>query len=151
MWVEESIVKRHIRLKGVNGEFEGKVWENDTILRAGRLANLEIVLDDTSVSRRHAEVRSTPNGWRVRDLGSTNGTFLNGTRLGPGEWPMRLTTSCAAATSRWSSIFSRTARKKTTPACMIIYRCRRPPVFPGKTPSTDWPLIAIAAHVQASN
>jgi putative nucleotidyltransferase with HDIG domain len=82
-------VKRQIRLRGVNGDFEGKAWESDTILRAGRLATLEMCLDDSSVSRRHAEVRSTASGWRVRDLGSTNGTYLNGTRLGAGDWPLR--------------------------------------------------------------
>jgi HD-GYP domain-containing protein (c-di-GMP phosphodiesterase class II) len=82
-------VKRRIRLRGINGAVEGKTWDSDTILRAGRLATLEIVLEDSSVSRRHAEIRSTDQGWRVRDLGSTNGTFLNGTRLSPGEWPVR--------------------------------------------------------------
>jgi putative nucleotidyltransferase with HDIG domain len=59
------------------------------LLRVGRLDTLEIVLDDNSVSRCHAEIRATERGWRVRDLGSTNGTHLNGVRLGNGQWPLR--------------------------------------------------------------
>jgi HD-GYP domain-containing protein (c-di-GMP phosphodiesterase class II)/pSer/pThr/pTyr-binding forkhead associated (FHA) protein len=82
-------VKRRIRLRGINGNVDGKTWDSENLLRAGRLATLEIVLEDTSVSRRHAELRYTEKGWRVRDLGSTNGTYVNGTRLGPGEWPVR--------------------------------------------------------------
>src|ERR1039457_1132796 len=34
-----------------------------------------------SVSRRHALVEKTPNGWVVRDLGSANGTRVNGARV----------------------------------------------------------------------
>lgn len=49
---------------------------------------LELVLDYAWVSRRHAEVKKTPVGWRLRDLGSTNGTFLNGSRLSPGQFPL---------------------------------------------------------------
>ena len=58
-------------------------------MRVGRLDPLEIVLDDSSVSRYHAELCATERGWRVRDLGSTNGTRLNGVRLGNGQWPLR--------------------------------------------------------------
>ena len=83
-------MKRRIRLRGITGEVEGKIWESDTVLRAGRLSTLEVVLDDASVSRRHAELRANGNGWRVRDLGSTNGTYLNGARLGPGELPLKV-------------------------------------------------------------
>lgn len=82
-------MKRRIRLRGINGQIEGKQWETETLLRAGRLSSLEIVLEDSSVSRRHAEVRTVAGSWKVRDLGSTNGTYLNGTRLSPGEWPLR--------------------------------------------------------------
>src|SRR5437763_10146999 len=73
----------------MNGPLKGRTWESAELLRVGRLDALEIVLDDSSVSRNHAEVRATERGWRVRDLGSTNGTRLNGVRLGNGQWPLR--------------------------------------------------------------
>jgi HD-GYP domain-containing protein (c-di-GMP phosphodiesterase class II) len=82
-------MKRSIRLRGMNGPLKGRSWESTELLRVGRLEALEIVLDDQSVSRVHAEVRATDRGWRVRDLGSTNGTRLNGVRLGTGQWPLR--------------------------------------------------------------
>ena len=74
-----------IRLKGISGEVKGKAWEAGNLLRAGRLGTLEIVLEDSSVSRRHAEVRHADTGWWVRDLESTNGTYVNGVRLAAGE------------------------------------------------------------------
>jgi HD-GYP domain-containing protein (c-di-GMP phosphodiesterase class II) len=83
-------MKRSIRLRGMNGVLKGRTWEATDLLRIGRLDALEIVLDDNSVSRYHAEVRATDRGWRVRDLGSTNGTRLNGVRLGNGQWPLRV-------------------------------------------------------------
>ena len=82
-------MKRTIRLRGISGDIKGQTWESDALLRAGRLASLEIVLDDSSVSRRHAEVRYGDDGWFVRDLESTNGTYVNGVRIGPGEQAIR--------------------------------------------------------------
>src|SRR5207248_11767065 len=82
-------MKRSIRLRGVNGAVKGQAWECAGLLRVGRQDALEVVLDDDSVSRYHAEIRATDRGWRVRDLGSTNGTRLNGVRLGNGQWPLR--------------------------------------------------------------
>ena len=83
-------MKRSIRLRGMNGPLKGRTWDATELLRVGRLEALEVVLDDSSVSRYHAEVRATDRGWRVRDLGSTNGTRLNGVRLGNGQWPLRV-------------------------------------------------------------
>jgi HD-GYP domain-containing protein (c-di-GMP phosphodiesterase class II)/pSer/pThr/pTyr-binding forkhead associated (FHA) protein len=83
-------VKQYIRLKGISEDVKGKTWEADAVLRAGRLGSLEIVLDDTSVSRRHAELRyQSPTGWVVRDLESTNGTYINAVRVGAAEKPVR--------------------------------------------------------------
>ena len=83
-------MKRTIRLRGISPAIKGKVWESDSLLRAGRLSSLEIVLDDSSVSRRHAEVRAGSDGaWTVRDLESTNGTYINGARIGPGDHLVR--------------------------------------------------------------
>jgi hypothetical protein len=54
----------------------------------GRSRDCDIVLSDGNVSRRHAEVVSTPEGWAVKDLGSTNGVLLNGRRV-EGSGPLR--------------------------------------------------------------
>lgn len=44
----------------------------------GRAPDAAIRLTDASVSRRHAEIRRDGDGWAVVDLGSTNGTRVNG-------------------------------------------------------------------------
>jgi DNA-binding NtrC family response regulator len=47
----------------------------------GAHASCDLVLADPQVSRRHAELSVTPEGIRLRDLGSTNGTWYQGTRV----------------------------------------------------------------------
>jgi DNA-binding NtrC family response regulator len=42
----------------------------------------DLVIDDPEVSRRHAELAGTPEGVRVKDLGSTNGTWWQGSKVG---------------------------------------------------------------------
>lgn len=44
----------------------------------GRDTDSDIQVDDRQVSRRHAEITQTEEGYTLRDLGSKNGTFLNG-------------------------------------------------------------------------
>ena len=44
----------------------------------GRSRACEIVLDDPGVSRRHAELRLAQDAWVLEDLGSTNGSSVNG-------------------------------------------------------------------------
>ncbi len=47
-------------------------------VRIGRSADNDLVVDDLAVSRRHAELRAGPDGHDLVDLGSHNGTYLNG-------------------------------------------------------------------------
>jgi hypothetical protein len=47
----------------------------------GRSRDCDIVMTSTDVSRRHAEIRATPDGWAIHDLGSTNGVRVNGERV----------------------------------------------------------------------
>ena len=47
------------------------------VTTVGRHPDSTIFLDDVTVSRRHVEIEHTPSGYRVRDVGSLNGTYLN--------------------------------------------------------------------------
>ena len=51
------------------------------VTTAGRAPDSEIFLDDVTVSRRHAEVTRTAQGYLVRDVGSLNGTYVNRERI----------------------------------------------------------------------
>ena len=51
------------------------------LVSAGRHPESEIFLDDVTVSRRHAEFRRGPEGYRVADVGSLNGTYVNRDRI----------------------------------------------------------------------
>jgi Protein of unknown function (DUF3662)/FHA domain len=48
----------------------------------GRSSGCNVVVDDPNVSRRHAEIRRVGEGYSLVDLGSTNGTEVNGQRVG---------------------------------------------------------------------
>jgi Protein of unknown function (DUF3662)/FHA domain len=47
----------------------------------GRSRQCDVVLDDPNVSRQHAEIRPRGGSWVLTDLGSTNGSSLNGRRI----------------------------------------------------------------------
>jgi hypothetical protein len=44
----------------------------------GRSRDCDVVIEDSGVSRRHAELRPDGTAWRIEDLGSTNGVRVNG-------------------------------------------------------------------------
>jgi hypothetical protein len=50
-------------------------------LTIGRASACELVVGDDTVSRRHAELRAEDGRWLLRDLGSSNGTWVNGRRV----------------------------------------------------------------------
>jgi pSer/pThr/pTyr-binding forkhead associated (FHA) protein len=60
-------------------------------LTVGRAATCDVVLQDTYVSNVHARIFQRDGSWWLEDLGSTNGTYMNRTRvsvptaIGPGD------------------------------------------------------------------
>lgn len=68
-------------LRGVNKPIKDKSWSLSESTFVGRDKTLKIFIDDNSVSRKHAEITLTIDGWKVCDLDSTNGTFINGKKL----------------------------------------------------------------------
>ncbi|WP_307795266.1 FHA domain-containing protein [Actinacidiphila acididurans] len=72
-------------------ELNGRTWALDASrsYSLGRDPQADVVLDDARVSWRHATVRRGERTWVLEDLGSTNGTYVQGhrvqqTELGPG-------------------------------------------------------------------
>ncbi|NPD26165.1 FHA domain-containing protein [Corallococcus sp. AB004] len=70
---------RPAKLVVVAGPMEGEEFAlSELEYTVGRSADNPICIQDTSVSRKHVTLRKESSGWMVSDMGSGNGTILNG-------------------------------------------------------------------------
>jgi len=70
-------------LRFISGKYQGGEFPlrmNREII-IGRSSDLDMVLVEDMVSRRHAKISSTEAEVYIQDMGSTNGTFVNGERI----------------------------------------------------------------------
>lgn len=77
------------QLRGLVGPWAGRTYPLKGKVLVGRQPPAVVLLEDDSVSRRHAELVATPSGVTVKDLGSANGTLLNGEPLGDEPVPLQ--------------------------------------------------------------
>jgi hypothetical protein len=71
-------------LRGVSGAAFGKTFAVASAQVIGRHHECDIAIASEEISRRHAQVKPTADGVLVEDLGSSNGTFINGQRVQTG-------------------------------------------------------------------
>lgn len=88
--VPEPVTTGHPRLRVIDGKQQHDVPLTDDVLLIGRATHAGLRLDDPGVSRQHAEVRREGDDVILVDLGSTNGSTVNGrvverVRLTPGD------------------------------------------------------------------
>lgn len=83
-----SYASAGICIVGVSGILKGAVWRGDSgVLSIGRGTEngFRFPQQTPGVSRQHCSIQKTSQGWTVRDLNSSNGTFMgDGRRLAPG-------------------------------------------------------------------
>ena len=78
----KTAVSARAQLKGVSLEVSGREFPLDGARHViGRAGSCDIILTDSSVSSEHARINHDADGWRVVNLLSTNGTFVNGKRV----------------------------------------------------------------------
>jgi predicted component of type VI protein secretion system len=119
----------------------------------GRDVSNDIVLADTEVSRQHARITKTPGGFVYEDLGSTNGSFINGERLlaprvlkpgdllGLGE-NVTLTFDAVAPEAAATVIGGQEARPATPPQPAQAQPAPAQPAPPAKAPAPAAPAAA---------
>ncbi|NNG27123.1 MAG: FHA domain-containing protein [Ignavibacteriaceae bacterium] len=62
------------------GRVHTKIKERD-VITIGRSSDNDLVINNIKVSRKHAKLKKSANEWFIEDLGSSNGTFLNGEKV----------------------------------------------------------------------
>lgn len=122
-------------LRGVSGAAHGRTFAVAREMVIGRQEGSDLHLPADEISRRHARIKPAPAGLHVEDLGSSNGTFINGRRiqeglLAPGD-ELRLDTVRFLLVAPGMD-----AQKQSGPAGAAVH-----PVEPGRRRS-PWPWVA---------
>ena len=101
-----------IRVQIAGGE---RVWTFDRRFSIGREARNDVVVPDGLVSQHHAEVTLVDGEWHIRDLDSTNGTFIDGRQATDGviDPPARVTLGRNGPTLLFTSSALDTAARVT--------------------------------------
>lgn len=68
-------------LRGVSGKVFGRAFALSSATTVGRAPESTVRLDESGISRAHARLLPSEDGVQIEDLGSTNGTFVNGKRV----------------------------------------------------------------------
>jgi hypothetical protein len=79
----KPVVPRSLALRFISGKYQGGEYPlgQQPEIIVGRSSDLDMVLVEDMVSRRHARIACTENAILIEDLGSTNGTFVNGEKI----------------------------------------------------------------------
>ncbi|MDD4870725.1 MAG: sigma 54-interacting transcriptional regulator [Kiritimatiellae bacterium] len=77
-----AILVQKSKLLAISGPLQGKEFMVDkNVYTIGSGPNNNLVLEDSTISRRHCEIQLGPEGYVIRDLGSTNGTVVQGVKV----------------------------------------------------------------------
>lgn len=79
----------------------------------GRDTGADVLIDNPSVSRRHAEIRLGDDGWVVEDLGSSNGTFLDGSKI---DGPQSIGLGDEIGFGKFTIVFGKALGESESPA-----------------------------------
>lgn len=80
-FVEEFLKNKRVSLAFLNGPHSGQIFKMTKATASIGRIETDIIIEDPECSRVHAEINILPEGIFLKDLNSTNGTFVDGIKI----------------------------------------------------------------------
>lgn len=125
-----------MRLVIQSGPLAGQIVDlTKDSLTIGRGADNDVVISDNVVSRRHCQIQRAANDWMITDLGSANGTHVNGQRI---TTPTLLRPGDLIRVGQTTLQAQAIAEPPTLPSVQPIAAQVQAPPMPAQTGSNAW-------------